>query len=656
MQYYREMTKAGRYIPLLLLAIPSVSPARGASPYLPLNLQPEVERQIERVLILAGKPILRRPIAAATVLDALPKACAVDPQLCAVVSAILQRYMPPFSITNVSLEGASGDSTGKTLPNRYGLDTSSSWNAAASVLWEPTDHLLLNVGGVAYEGRAVPEGTMLSFGWDTAQVDVGWRSHWLSPLTDSAMLVSTEAATMPSVTLSNYTPLTPLGLGYEFFVAQMSKSDLIATDAGYTSGNPRIMGLQLTMEPVSGWALGLNRIMQYGGGTRDSSFGSAWQAFFNPSGKDNTTLGPDAQFGNQLGSITSQFIFPGKLPFAVYFEYGGEDTSRGNNLLLGNSSLSAGINFPRLGHGLDLTLEASEWQNAWYVHGIYGDGLTNYGHVIGHWGGDERQFGDGVGAQTEMMRVGWEPGFGGLLQLQLRTIENQSYSGVPYQRGYDASLRYSRTWKEFTLGGEGFAGRDVFGNNFQWFGAFVRYAQDGASAGLLADLTESSHTDDPSAQVFVDAGMNANKVSVNPTENSVTTTGALNYSPHLAIGARRAVTAHGDLGARLELDRIDDHLLLAVRAVDYRYRFASPFALSGFLGAARYDLDTPAYGIYGGVGGQWRDIVKNWDLGMDLRFAWNVARDHLLPSDPQSVRPDSFYDIASATLYVSRRF
>jgi hypothetical protein len=655
MQYSTVMTKVGRNFLLFLLAVPAVSLARGASPYLPLNLQPDVERQIERVLILAGKPILRRPIAAATVLDALPKACAVDQELCDEVSAILQRYMPPFSITNAGLEGAFGDSAHKTLPNRFGLDTSSNWSASASVLWEPFDHVLLNVGGVAYEGRAVPEGTMLSFGWDTAQVDVGWRSHWLSPLTDSAMLVSTEAATMPSVTLSNYTPLTKLGFGYEFFVARMSHSDLIATDSGTTSGQPQIMGLQLSMEPASGWSLGFNRIMQYGGGSRDSSFSSAWQAFFNPSGKDNTTQGPDAQFGNQLGAITSQFVFPGKLPFTVYFEYGGEDTSRGNNLLLGNSSLSAGINFPRLTPGIDLTIEASEWQNGWYVHAIYGDGLTNYGHVIGHWGGDERQFNDGVGAQTEMMRIGWEPRSGGLLQLQLRTIENQSYSGVPYQRGYDATLRYSRTWKQLTIGGEGFAGRDVFGESFHWFGAFVRYAEVAATSGLLVKTDESGHSDDPSAQVFIDAGLNANKVSASLTETSGSTSD-LTYSPHLGIGARRSVTAHGDLGARLELDRMDGHLLIGVRALDYRYRFSSPFALSGFVGAARYDLDTPAYGIYGGVGGQWRDVIKNWDLGMDLRLAWNVARDHLLPSDPQSTRPDSFYDIASATLYMTRRF
>ena len=40
---------------LTLLGIVQVAHGRGVSPYLPLNLAPEVERQIEEVLILAGR-------------------------------------------------------------------------------------------------------------------------------------------------------------------------------------------------------------------------------------------------------------------------------------------------------------------------------------------------------------------------------------------------------------------------------------------------------------------------------------------------------------------------------------------------------------------------------------------------------------------------
>ena len=58
----------------------------------------------------------------------------------------------------------------------------------------------------------------MSLGVDWAQIDIGYRDHWLSPMTDTSMLMSTEAPTMPSVTLSNYEPLTRLGFQYEFFL------------------------------------------------------------------------------------------------------------------------------------------------------------------------------------------------------------------------------------------------------------------------------------------------------------------------------------------------------------------------------------------------------------------------------------------------------
>jgi hypothetical protein len=96
--------------------------------------------------------------------------------------------------------------------------------------------------------------------------------------------------------------------------------------------------------------------------------------------------------------------------------------------------------------------------------------------------------------------------------------------------------------------------------------------------------------------------------------------------------------------------------LIGVRAIDYRYRFSSRFALGLFAGAARYDAPTPAYGVYFGAGAMWRNILPNWDLAADLRHVQNAARDHVLASDPQGGRPDSFYKIDGGLFYLSRRF
>jgi hypothetical protein len=97
--------------------------------------------------------------------------------------------------------------------------------------------------------------------------------------------------------------------------------------------------------------------------------------------------------------------------------------------------------------------------------------------------------------------------------------------------------------------------------------------------------------------------------------------------------------------------------MLSVRALDYRYRFRNPLAVSFFLGASRLDLATPAYGYYYGAGVQWRNLLPNIDVGLDLRYGDKIARDKVLPSDPPSTkREDEFYDLTGATLSISYRW
>lgn len=642
---------------LALCALQPEAFARGVSPYLPLNLEPEMERQIEEVLVLAGDPILTRPIAAARVFDALPRACEVDAELCSRVERYLRRYMNDAGISHASAAGAVTSGTGRAVPNRHGLGSESAYEVSAQVYWQPFDHALISLGGVAYDGEATATGSMLSLGWELFQIDAGYRDHWLSPMTDSAMLLSSEAATMPTVTISNYRPFTKLGIRYEAFMGKMSQSDEILADGALTTGVPEIAGLHLAIEPASGWSLGVNRILQHGGGGREnSSFKDVWKAFFKPSDFDNVNDPNDTQFGNQVASITSRFIFPGSVPFSVYAEYAGEDTSRGRDYLLGNAALSVGIDFPRLLSQFDVTYEMSEWQNAWYVNGVYGDGLTNEGRVIGHWGGDQRQFADAVGAQTHMLRLGWAPSFGGVFEFKYRTIANESYSTVEYERGHDFTVRYSRTLDEFTVGGEIYASKDVFGEDSSRIGAFVRYSPDAIKGSLLAGNSSAKPKRADGAELFVDVGVNASEVQIDlDTGIPIEKTG-YEVAPHIGIGARRKVSESQDLGVRVELDEVNSELLLGVRAVDYRYRFGPHLAVTGFLGAARYDLATPAYGIYLGAGAQWREVLPGWDLGLDLRYAEKVARDDLLPEDVAGGRPDSFYDITGASLYISRKF
>jgi hypothetical protein len=464
---------------LTLLTCASLSAqGRGVSPYLPLGISPEIERQIERALILADKPVLTRPIAAATVLDALPRVCERDASLCEQVRRYLRPYMDGWGLTHASLAAAGGSDAAQTLPNRRGMPADSSYEASAQIYFQPSDYALVNAGFVAYEGDTMAAGSVLSLGFQYAQLDLGYRGHWLSPMTDSAMLLSAEAATMPSATISNYTPMTRLGLRYEMFVAELSESSRIRYGDGFTTGSPKIAGLHVSIEPFPGWSLGFNRLLQFGGGARGGqSFRDILDAFFRPSEFDNRSddLTLDQEFGNQAASITSRFLVPGEHPFAVYFEYAGEDTSASSNYHLGNAALSAGLHFPTLWQRFELTVEASEWQNGWYVHGIYGDGLVNERNVIGHWGADWRAPGDGVGGQSLMARVGWQPATGGFLEGTLRTLDNESYTAASYERAYALDVRYSRPWRDLYFGAELNAGRDSLGESYSRLGAFIRF-------------------------------------------------------------------------------------------------------------------------------------------------------------------------------------
>jgi hypothetical protein len=336
--------------------------ARGVTPYLPLNLDPEVERQVERVLILAGKPVMTRPIPAAVVYNALPRACKLDPVLCEHVRKFLSHYMHTEGIGFATLEGSVAHGSSNTImPNQHGETLDSHYQAAAMGYLQPSDYMLVSVGGVAYEGHTAPTGSMLSLGFDWAQLDLGYRDHWWSPMTSSSMLISTEAPTMPSITLSNYEPLSPLGLQYEVFAARMSETDQIElTNGTFTRGNPKFAGFHLGIEPVTGWSLAASRVLIYGGGAAGGqSVSDIFRALLNAGEAQTKGFGnPNANVGKQEGSVTSRFIVPGPVPFAMYFEYAANDTSRGHSYLFGKPALCGGLHLPRLGP-LDVTYRLS---------------------------------------------------------------------------------------------------------------------------------------------------------------------------------------------------------------------------------------------------------------------------------------------------------
>jgi hypothetical protein len=155
------------------------------------------------------------------------------------------------------------------------------------------------------------------------------------------------------------------------------------------------------------------------------------------------------------------------------------------------------------------------------------------------------------------------------------------------------------------------------------------------------------------AEVFLDVGLHGTRVEADVATLTRTTT--TESGAHFGLGVRREL-AKGSIGARAEIDDVDGDLLLAVRALDYRRHLTERFAVTAFLGAARLDLATPAYGYYLGTGVQLKELWPNWSVALDLRYGDKLARDNLLPSDPQGGKPDNFYDLSGIAVYFSRRF
>ena len=171
--------------------------------------------------------------------------------------------------------------------------------------------------------------------------------------------------------------------------------------------------------------------------------------------------------------------------------------------------------------------------------------------------------------------------------------------------------------------------------------------------GLAAAVVAAGLTREATAEGFVDFGANTTHIEADisglPDKVESDASGW-----HVGIGFRRELT-QGSIGALLELDDLDGDSLLSVRALDYRRHLSERFALTAFAGAARLDLETPAYGYYLGGGVQLKDLWPRWSLGIDLRIGDTLARD-LLPTEPQGSRPDNFYDLSGVAVYLSRTF
>jgi len=635
--------------------------AGDVSGYLPLNLEPRLEADVIRMLTLADQPVVRRPIALAAITAALPEACQVDEALCLRVQRGLAPWLGRAALGMASFEAAvataakTADSAPLSLPNERGEPLDSHWQVAAAAYAQLGDHIRVNAGGVAYRGRVTPTGSYISVGNGRAQIDVGYRDRWWSPMQDTAMLVSTEAPTIASVTVSNPVPLTWARFSYEAFVGRLSRSDRIAFGGGVTSGNPLLTGVSASIRPFAGWSISGSRLVQFGGGQRPGSARDLLKVLLNGTG--NAGVGTATELGNEQASISTQLTVPGVQPMSIYMEYAAEDTFHSESYRFGNGALSAGIYLPRLTPNLQLRYEFSGWEDSWYVNHLYPDGLTNKGFVLGNWGADWRRSGDFVGGQSHLLALDWDSDTDARYSVRYRTVQNSSYTGGRYRRAQELQFTVDGPWRRYDLAMSLQGGVDPYGKGFGRLAATLYVAGDARNIYL-----EPASGNAPSAlastgvERFVDLGVTLGRLRYEKDFNVLPGRYSSEQSPHLGVGVRRAVGQRSDVGARLELDRLAGRTMLELRALDYRYRMTPSWAATGFFGFARYDAQTPAHGYYMGLGIQRRDVRPGWDLNIEAHYLDRIVRKKLTPGEVTVVWPNEFWSMTAATVGVSRRF
>lgn len=648
-----------RYAIALCALLPQL--AMGATLYLPLNLSPDLERRVERLLILANRPVMTRPIPIDAIVEAMSAGCAVDPVLCRQVQDGIAPWLGRAALGHASAGLAlHSDASNFSQQNLRGIPLEASWQAAMAAYARLGSGIVINGGATAYAGEINPTGSFISVGGGRMQLDAGYRDHWWSPMHDSSMLLSTEAPTIASVTLSNSAPLTRVRLRYEVFGGVLSRSERILDPdrLGVSPGRPRLAGLHASLEPVPGWTIGGSRLIEFGGGKRSVSARQLFNLLFTGTRSDNT--GKPTEVGNQQVSITSQLLIPGAMPMAVYMEYAAEDTFHSENFRFGNGALSAGLYLPRLRPNLQMRYEFSNWEDVWYVHHIYGDGMTNEGHGLGNWSADWRRRDDFVGGQSHMLALDWELEGNAAFSVRYRTLQNDSYTDGDYRRMHELSLSLSAPWRRFRLSTDLQGGRDVYGKGYGRVAATLILTGDArnsvrARESSAADADRATAAT-PTIERFVDLGVTSGRLRYEQDVVFLPAQVSDEQGAHMGLGVRRAYGKRSDFGARIEIDQLRGHALISLRALDYRYRMGANWAASAFFGFSRYDARTPAHGYYAGLGVQRRNVLPGWDVGLDLRYVDRVVRKKIKPGETIITWPNEFWSMKGAALYLSRRF
>ncbi|QPL43428.1 hypothetical protein IT970_02890 [Pseudoalteromonas sp. A41-2] len=450
--------------------------------YLPIGMDAQLDHQLDTLFALTSGTPMTKPYRLAEVEYALNELENKAPSLAAAIRAKIKPYQREDAITRVGLKFQVDGDTTKKIANQRGLSSDEWGQGFFEGIWRANDYTLVQVG-VDYrakQNKFVNYNTFVSFAGDDLQLNVGYKEHWFSPFKHSAQIISTNAKTAPSISLGMVQPAHNWwNFDFELYYSELEHVENgILYQGELHSGTPKLAGTHFSIEPLSGWKIGINRMMQFGGGPREVDAGDVFDAFFDPAGNDNSELagGPDNELGDQFASITSTINFDFGFPTELYFEYGGEDTKEHQNYQFGNIAYSIGAFFPQITDTVALRYEHTNMHSLWYENYIYPTfGNTVDGFVVGHFAADQRYFGDGVPSQTHVLELSYLESLSSLWVAKLTSIKNESnyhYDIGGYSKEYESAIELqlsnTRQLNEHTLETTLTYGEDVFGENYTW--------------------------------------------------------------------------------------------------------------------------------------------------------------------------------------------
>ena len=467
--------------------------ASGVAPYITLNSSLQLELEIERLAVIANIPNLTKPYNVATVFHYLDKIQDTHPRLYRRIKNALEDYTRRSGVTlfraGVHSGGGHNNAVPHVMPNSRGNNVDARANVSFRSHWQVVDWFAIYAGIEAWYYPDIdhssdfiqPSGSLISIGTDWAQLDIGYKDRWLSPFQGSAQLISTNAQTMPSLSLSNNSPIDIRGVNvnYEVFTAVMSKQPVLFEGEFSREDPPYIAGLHISFQPVEWVTLGATRVFQFAGGRRPFSLSTLAKAFVDPRGADNDA-DVDAESGNQIAAISGKVNFDGPVPFSFSLEFAGEDTSNNKEYQLGNTAINSGLFFPYFfSDALSMTYEHSIWQDGWYVNNVYADGFSNESVIVGHWNRQTLNAFDNslaYGGESHFLKLQWQSQYDHVVSAVFRTNKYNTQSNrSDFQRAWELELDYAYPWKQHILSAELYGGEDELGFgflkagvNFQW--------------------------------------------------------------------------------------------------------------------------------------------------------------------------------------------